>query len=186
MKLPAQIAVLASIVSLATSCATSTPAPAAQPEAAPVIVGATTRERIEEAHPEWVSAEAGSTPDAAASQALASVPPGAEVTVFLGTWCSDSRREVPRFWKAIDQAGADVPFAIHYIGVDQEKKQPSAPVTNNDVRYVPTFIVQREGREVGRIVEESPNGIEKDLLALLTGQARGVLSTRTDLAPSSP
>lgn len=150
-----------------------------------MIVGATTRERIEEAHPEWVSAESGSAPDAAASQALASVPPGAEVTVFLGTWCGDSRREVPRLWKALDMAGA-APFAIHYIGVDREKKEPVAPVTNNDIRYVPTFIVQREGREVGRIVEESPNGIEKDLLALLTGQARGLITTRTDLAPSSP
>lgn len=149
-------------------------------------MGATTRERIEEAHPEWVAAEAESTPDAAASQALASVPPGAEVTVFLGTWCGDSRREVPRLWKALDLAGAEAPFTIHYIGVDREKKEPSAPVTNNDIRYVPTFIVQREGREVGRIVEESPNGIEKDLLALLNGQARGLISTRTDLAPSSP
>lgn len=185
MKLPAQLAVLACIVGLATSCATSTAAPAsqAQSEEEPVIVGATTRERIEEAHPEWVSAEAGSTPDAAASQALAAVPPGAEVTVFLGTWCGDSRREVPRFWRALDLSGADVPFAIHYIGVDRQKKEPSAPVTNNDIRYVPTFIVHREGREVGRIVEESPNGIEKDLLALLTGQARGLITTRTDLTP---
>lgn len=188
MKPPALLAVLASILSLAASCATSKTAPAAQapPEEKPVIVGETTREQIEAEHPEWGVAEAESTPDAEASKALASVPPGAEVTVFLGTWCGDSRREVPRFWKAIDLAGLDVPFAVHYIGVDRQKKEPVAPVTNNDIRYVPTFIVHREGREVGRIVEESPHGIEKDLLALLTGQARGLISTRTDLAPSSP
>lgn len=147
------------------------------------IVGETSREKVE-AVPEWMAAEAESRPDAEACKALASVPPGAEVTVFLGTWCGDSRREVPRFWKALDiarGAGADVPFAIHYIGVDRQKKEPSAPVTNNDVRYVPTFIVFREGREVGRIVEESPHGIEKDLLALLTGQAQGLITTRTDL-----
>lgn len=146
-----------------------------------MIVGETTREKIEEALPNWAQAEADANPDAAASQALAAVPPGAEVTIFLGTWCGDSRREVPRLWKAI--AGASVPFAIHYIGVDRQKKEPVAPVTNNDIRYVPTFIVHREGREVGRVVEESPNGIEKDLLSLLNGQARGVISTRTDLTP---
>ncbi|HEX5718360.1 MAG TPA: thioredoxin family protein, partial [Thermoanaerobaculia bacterium] len=89
-----------------------------------------------------------------------------------------------RFWKALDLSGADAPFAIHYIGVDRQKKEPSAPVTNNDIRYVPTFIVYREGREVGRIVEESPHGIEKDLLALLTGQAQGLITTRTDLLSS--
>ncbi len=179
MKLPAQLAVLACIVSLATSCATSTTAPA-KPLTKEVLVGETTRAAIEAA-PEWGASEAESQPDPEASKALAAVPPGAEVTVFLGTWCGDSRREVPRFWKAIDLAGADVPFAIHYIGVDRQKKEPSAPVTNNDIRYVPTFIVYREGREVGRIVEESPHGIEKDLLALLTGQAQGLITIRTDL-----
>ncbi|HVG06963.1 MAG TPA: hypothetical protein VNM67_04605 [Thermoanaerobaculia bacterium] len=146
-------------------------------------MGETTREKIEAA-PEWAKAEAESTPDAEASKALASVPPGAEVAIFLGTWCGDSRREVPRFWKAVDLAGTNVPFAVHYIAVDRQKKEPSAPVTNNDIRYVPTFIVSREGREVGRIVEESPHGIEKDLLALLTGQAQGLITTRTDLVSS--
>ena len=158
-----------------------------------MIVGNTTREQIEEAVPEWAQSGAESTPDPAASQGLSGVDPGAEVTVFLGTWCGDSRREVPRLWKALDLAqaeGAAVQFQIHYIGVDRQKKEPVAPVTNNDIRYVPTFIVHRQGREVGRIVEESPNGIEKDLLSLLTGQAKGLITTRTDLAapgsPSSP
>lgn len=184
MKLPARLAVLASIVSLA-SCASSTPPPPqAQPEQPAVIVGQTTREQIEAALPNWAQAEADANPDAPSSQALASVPPGADVTIFLGTWCGDSRREVPRLWKAIQLAGGNVPFEIHYVGVDREKKEPVAPVTNNDIRYVPTFIVQREGREVGRVVEESPNGIEKDLLALLTGQAQGVISTRPDLTAS--
>lgn len=190
MKLPARLAVLACVVTLATSCASTTaPAAQAKPEEKPVLVGETTRAAIEAA-PEWMSAEAESQPDPEACKALASVPPGAEVTVFLGTWCGDSRREVPRFWKAVDLAGANVPFTIHYIGVDRQKKEPSAPVTNNNILYVPTFIVSREGREVGRIVEESPHGIEKDLLALLTGQAQGLITTRTDLmspgAPSFP
>lgn len=194
MKPPVLLVVLASVLSLAASCATTATAPAApaQPGEEPVIVGETTREQIEEALPEWTAAQAESRPDPEACKALAAVPPGAEVTVFLGTWCSDSRREVPRFWKALDiaglaeaagGAGMEVPFAIHYIGVDRQKKEPSAPVTNNDVRYVPTFVVYREGREVGRIVEESPHGIERDLLALLTGQAQGLITTRTDLAP---
>jgi hypothetical protein len=184
MKPLALLAVLASI--LGASCATSSTVSAptrAAAQAQPVLVGVTTREQIEAA-PEWMAAEAESQPDPEACRALAAVPPGAEVTVFLGTWCGDSRREVPRFWKALDLAGASAPFAIHYIGVDRQKKEPSAPVTNNNILYVPTFIVSREGREVGRIVEESPHGIEKDLLALLTGEAKGLITTRTDLTSS--
>jgi thiol-disulfide isomerase/thioredoxin len=134
------------------------PAPAAE-EAAPVPVG----------------------PVAGAARALASVDPGAEVTVFLGTWCEDSRREVPRLWRALDEAGGTVPFEVRYVGVDREKKQPAELVTGSDVHYVPTFIVSRGGREVGRIVESSPRGIERDLLALLKGEEKGLVTDREDL-----
>jgi thiol-disulfide isomerase/thioredoxin len=151
-----------------------------------VLVGPATREQIEGAVPEWVQAEVDSHPDAEAAKALAAVAPGAEVVVFLGTWCGDSRREVPRFWSALDeiaQAGGAVPFMVSYVTVDRHKKEPAGPVTESGVRFLPTFIVRRDGREVGRIVETAPHGIEHDLLALLTGKASGVIATRQDLAP---
>ena len=153
--------------------------PAKKEEA--TLVGPATREQIEGAAPEWVEAEVGAKPDADAAKALAGVPPGAEVTIFLGTWCGDSRREVPRFWKALDAAGAAVPFTVRYVAVDRQKKEPAGAVAEDNVRYLPTFIVRRGGHEAGRIVETSPKGIESDLLALLNGSAHGVLSTRTDL-----
>jgi hypothetical protein len=151
--------------------------PAGKPDAAEgVLVGPITREQIETAHPDWVQSEVSAAPDAEAAHGLAGVPPGAEVTVFLGTWCSDSARELPRFWRSLDEAGGSVPFQVHYVGVDREKKQPAAPIANFEIEFVPTFIVSREGREVGRIVEEAPHGVERDLLALLSGKAHGVLS----------
>ena len=146
-----------------------------------VLVGDVTREQIEEAVPDWAQAEADSAPDPATCQGLAAVEPGADVTVFLGTWCGDSRREVPRLWKALDLAGPAVPFEIHYVGVDRDKKEPGGRPAGDDIRYVPTFIVRRNGQEIGRIVEHSPAGIEKDLLALLNGQAHGLITSRTDL-----
>lgn len=146
-----------------------------------VIVGDVTREQVEDTLPDWAMSEAESSPDVKACQALAAVEPGADVTVFLGTWCSDSLREVPRLWKALDLAGPVVPFEIHFIGVDRDKNEPGGRQEGEDIRYVPTFIVRRDGREVGRIVEQSPDGVEKDLLALLTGKAHGTLSASTDL-----
>ena len=145
-----------------------------------MLVGAVTREEVEAHSPDWVQAEIEAQPDAGMAQALASVEPGAEVTVFLGTWCGDSRREVPRFWKALDGAGGDIPFQVHYVGVDRGKKEP-ASVKEERVLYLPTFIVRRGGHEVGRIVETSPHSVEQDLLALLTGKAQGVLATREEL-----
>lgn len=145
-------------------------------EEAAVLVGTITREQIETTHPEWVQSEVAASPDPEAARALAAIEPGAEVTVFLGTWCGDSEREVPRLWRALDEVGGTVPFQIHYVGVDRQKKEPAAPIANFEVEFVPTFIVSRQGREVGRIVEESPHGVERDLLALLSGKSHGVLS----------
>ena len=185
---------LSAVLILLTSsaCASARPAQEVQAEnkaekkaEEKVPVGPVTREAVEEASAAWVEAEVEAKPDAEAAHALAGVEPGAEVEVFLGTWCGDSRREVPRLWKAIDEAGGSVPFQIHYIGVDHDKKEPAGALADNDVHYLPTFIVRRGGHEVGRIVETSPNGIEHDLLALLTGQAKGVLATREDVTPPS-
>lgn len=148
-----------------------------------VLIGDLTRDQIEEALPDWVMAESDSTPDPDSSRSLAQVERGAEVTVFLGTWCGDSRREVPRLWRALDLAGPVAPFELHYIGVDEAKQEPGGRVKTSDVLFVPTFIVHRGGREVGRIVEHAPGGVEKDLLALLTGQAHGLITSRTDLKP---
>lgn len=183
---------LIAVSCLAASCATVPTSLAtmqgegSRPETGPaeeeaVVVGQTTREQILAAVPDWAQVESDAHPDEAVARALASVEPGAEIDVFLGTWCGDSRREVPRFWRALDLAGPAVPFEVHYIGVDRQKKEPSAPVINNEILYVPTFIVRRNGQEVGRIVEDSPAGLEKDLLSLLSGQRQGVISTRSEL-----
>jgi hypothetical protein len=157
-------------------------APAAAEEEAPAaIVGPTTREAIEAADPSWVTATVEAEIDEDDAAALAAVDPGAEVTVFLGTWCSDSRRELPRLWRALDEVGGLVPFEIEYVAVDRDKEEPAGPIEGAGIEYVPTFVVRRGGEEVGRVVETSPSGIETDLLALLTGEASGVLSARDDL-----
>jgi thiol-disulfide isomerase/thioredoxin len=173
------------------SCQTAPAAPAqAAPEAQPapaadpsVLVGDVTREQVEAAVPAWVQEQVDAKPTVAAAYGLTSVEPGAEVVVFLGTWCGDSRREVSRLWRALDEAGGTVPFQIRYVGVDREKKEPAALVGENKIQYVPTLIVRRGGQEVGRIIETSPNGVEVDLLALLTGNAKGPLSASQPVSP---
>jgi hypothetical protein len=102
------------------------------------------------------------------------------VAVYLGTWCGDSRREVARLWRALDALGREPPFRIRYIGVDRRKQAREVP-PDLMLRFVPTFVVSRKGREVGRVVESAPQGIEADLSALLTGNRRGTISERTDL-----
>jgi hypothetical protein len=172
-------------------CLTALPpaVPAAAEEAAAgevILTGTLTREEIEAAMPEWVGLAMEAEIDRRAAQALAAVPEGARVTVYLGTWCSDSRREISRLWRALDEigyeAGSGLPFELEYIGVDRDKREPGGRAVAAEVLYVPTFVVQRQGKEVGRIVEESPRSIEEDLLALLQGDEAGVLTgSRSEL-----
>lgn len=183
------VSLLLSLAALAlgSGCATATGGgakvkAAEEPEEPKVVlVGPVSREQVEAAVPEWVAEEVAASPDAGAIQALAAVEPGAQVTVYLGTWCSDSRRELSRLWRALDEAGGAVPFSIDYVGVDEKKKEPADLLASAGLRYVPTLVVSRSGREVGRIVEESPGGVERDLLALLDGSASGLVTAKKEL-----
>jgi hypothetical protein len=154
-------------------------------EAEALLTGAVSRLEVEAHAPGWVTAELESAPDGEASRALTAVAPGARVTVFLGTWCSDSERELARFWRALDEAGVafeeELPFGLEYVALDRQMEEPGGRSAGRDIRFVPTFIVLRDGREVGRVVETAPHGIENDLLALLTGAVEGVVSARDDL-----
>lgn len=168
------------VVAVLVSAAALAPVGAGEAEE-PVLLGPLTREEIEVAAPDWVEAEIEAQPDLDAAMLLESSLAGAEVVVFLGTWCSDSRRELPRLWRAFDDIGADHPGQIRYIGVDRDKQEPRELLDGQDVLYVPTFIVRRDGHEVGRIVEESPSGIERDLAALLSGTKQGLVTAKHEL-----
>ena len=182
---PAGAAALVLLAGLAASvCAGAAPSTHRQ-----VLVGPATREQIEAAAPEWGREAAEAHPDAEAARALLQVPRGAEVLVFLGTWCSDSKREVARLWRALDDAGGagpELPFAVSYLCVSEDKRQPAAAVAEFGLRYMPTFVVRRGGKEVGRVVEISPGGIESDLLALLSGKASGLLTASPRAAQPAP
>ena len=166
----------------APAAAAAAPTPAVHP-APVVLVGTYPRSAIVEALPAWGAAIGQASPDARAAAALLDIAPGPRVLVLFGSGCGDSRRELARLWSAFDLAGGEPRFEIRYVAVDRAKHEPAEMTAGRDLRYVPTFIVERDGHEVGRIVEVSPNGIERDLLDLLSGARSGVISARTDLGP---
>ena len=91
---------------------------------------------------------------------------GVETKVFLGTWCSDSRREVPRFLKVMDLAGAS-PAAFTLIGLDRKMKSPGGSEAPFHIERVPTFVFLKQGKEIGRIVETPHTSIEGDMVTIL-------------------
>ena len=91
--------------------------------------------------------------------------------LFLGTWCGDSRREVPRIEKIFINLGIDFD-KVKIVTVDREKVSPENEQAGKDIRYVPTLIVKMGDTEVGRIVE-SPSSesasLESDLFEISLG-----------------
>lgn len=88
------------------------------------------------------------------------------ITIVLGTWCSDSRREVPRFFKIIDE----IQFPqekIKLFGVNRKKESSNNEVSSLEIELVPTFIFYENEKEIGRIIETPEGSLESDMLKIL-------------------
>ena len=97
---------------------------------------------------------------------IQNVNAGVNVIVFFGTWCSDSRREVPHFLKIADQSGIDS-SRIRLYGLDRSKKSNDGHSDKYHIEKVPTFIFLKNDDEVGRITEKPAGTLEADMLAIL-------------------
>ncbi len=86
--------------------------------------------------------------------------------IILGTWCSDSKKQIPRLLKIFDAANIDS-SSIELHGVDRLKQSEEGISKKYSVEKVPTIIVLKEGKEIGRIVEEPHETLEKDLIQIL-------------------
>ena len=88
------------------------------------------------------------------------------IKVFMGTWCSDSQREVPALYKILSTAEYNT-SKLEIIAVSHEKETPSHLEKGFDIQYVPTIIFYKNEKEIGRYVELAQETLEKDMLAIL-------------------
>lgn len=96
-----------------------------------------------------------------------------QILIFMGTWCGDSKREVPRFIKILE--AADFPLEnLKIVAVDKRKefykKSPQGEEWGLNIHRVPTFIFYKNGREMNRIVETPVISLEEDILAIVSQQ----------------
>lgn len=88
------------------------------------------------------------------------------IIIVLGTWCSDSKREVPHFIRILDEVGFDFNY-IEILCVNRKKTIDDFELSNLDIELVPTFIIYKDKIEVGRIIETPATTLEQDLIAIL-------------------
>lgn len=94
-----------------------------------------------------------------------------EVLLFLGTWCGDSKREVPRMLKILEAANFPKE-QLKIIALDRRRDNYKKGLRGEEkgwnIKRVPTLILVKNGVEVNRIVERPIDTLEEDMLAILT------------------
>lgn len=86
---------------------------------------------------------------------------------FMGTWCDDSKRETPNFYKILDEVGFDY-NNLDLVTVNRDKKANGIE-KGYHIERVPTFIFYKNGKEIGRFVEHTVDGatLEHDILQIV-------------------
>lgn len=98
-----------------------------------------------------------------------------KVDIFMGTWCGDSKREVPRMLKVFNYCGVTEDrlrlFTVN--NSDSAFKQTLGnEAAKENIFRVPTFIFYNEaGKELGRIIESPVQTLEKDMEAIISGKS---------------
>ena len=92
------------------------------------------------------------------------------IKVFFGSWCGDSKREVPRFLKLM-QTISFPEKRLELIGVGGSdslyKQSPGHEEAGLGIFRVPVFIIYRDGKEINRINEFPVVSLERDLLDII-------------------
>lgn len=110
-------------------------------------------------------------PNSIISNAIASELKSYDITLFMGTWCGDSKKEVPKFYKVLE--ACDFPMEqLKVVAVSREpgmyKQSPGHEEKGLNIHRVPTVIFYKDGKEINRIVEHPVRSFEEDIQNIIT------------------
>lgn len=132
----------------------------------PILTGWLNQQQIFDPLPEFRLEKEKYQPDTESVEILKKTTADVQIIVFLGTWCSDSKREVPRFLKIMELV-QNPTITFKLLGLDRSKRDVEGLAEQYQVEYVPTFVVLHDEKEIGRIVETPTVGLEQDLVEIL-------------------
>lgn len=109
--------------------------------------------------------------DQATIKAISSKLKDYQITLFMGTWCGDSKLEVPHFYKVLEACNFPED-QLTVIALSRKpymyKQSPNHDEAGLNIHRVPTFIFYKDRKEVNRIVEHPVESLEKDILNIIT------------------
>ncbi len=92
--------------------------------------------------------------------------PNLQIIAFGGSWCPDTHREMPGFFKVLQDA--NIPEeAVELYFLDRSFDSGTDLEEKYQVTSVPTFVVLRSGKEIGRIKHKAKKPAEEMLLNII-------------------
>lgn len=109
-----------------------------------------------EPSPEWDADDHADAVEALGRDGLA-------FRVWGADWCGDCREQLPAFAAALDAAGVPAE-RIEQYPVEREDGEKTGPnVEAYGIEYIPTVVVERDGEERARFVEDADESIAEYL-----------------------
>ena len=85
-----------------------------------------------------------------------------ELVVVMGTWCEDSHNLIPKLYQVLTLSNYPMD-KLKLVGVDRGKDALNGEKGKYNIERVPTIIILKDNREVGRMVESVRQSIEADI-----------------------
>jgi len=90
--------------------------------------------------------------------------------VFGGTWCEDTHYILPKLFKLQEESGFPE-NRITLFALDRNKHSTENIAEALNVISVPTIVVMKDGKEIGRIIEYGKTGYwDKELAGIINGK----------------
>jgi hypothetical protein len=134
-----------------------------------MLLGTIFREDLHDAPYQWMDSTFNAyAPDTTLLPALALKMKDVKIEIILGTWCSDSREQVPRLYKILSAIQYPVETIALYC-VDRTKMFPPGLPQEKNVSAIPTiYFYKKDGTEIGNLVEKPETTLEQDMLQILS------------------
>lgn len=88
-----------------------------------------------------------------------------KITIFLGTWCEDSKIYVPRFIKILDE------ISFNYKNLKMYALNKNKEFAGNyKIEKIPTFVFEKDNKKLGEINEKPKKNLEYDFLKIIKKQ----------------
>lgn len=91
-----------------------------------------------------------------------------QISIYLGTWCTDSHYWVPQVIAFLQQQNFPMQ-QLRIYGLDETKTSTAKEEIAQNISFVPTFIFTHihSGEEKGRIVENIKKSVAEDIYTII-------------------